>query len=91
MWAPLARLTYGAYLVHPAFQYFVALNVQRGSWFTIDNSIMYFFAYLVISYLMATLLTLLVEIPFINLEKEFIFKRRTQEKSVEDSFSKAET
>ena len=78
--------------MHPTFQYFVALNVYRGSWFTIDSSIMNFFAYMVISYLMATALTLLVEIPFINLEKEFIFKRRSNpDKSVEDSFSKAET
>jgi len=69
---PLARLTFGAYMVHPTFQMFDAMNTVRGEYLTINFGITRYLAWLVASFACSLAFTLLIETPFMNLEKQFL-------------------
>lgn len=72
IFTPLARLTFGAYLVHPIFMQFDALNAVTGDYLTINGGIIRYICWLVVSFVVSMLFTLLVETPFMILEKEFL-------------------
>eukprot|EP00038_Savillea_parva_P010749 m.192514 g.192514 ORF g.192514 m.192514 type:complete len:712 (+) comp18666_c0_seq1:203-2338(+) len=69
IWEPLGKLTYGAYLVHPiiirAYYYQQVMLVH----YVPFNQFVIFVAMVVISYGVAALLWLLVELPFASLTK----------------------
>ncbi|KAF5403364.1 Nose resistant to fluoxetine protein 6 [Paragonimus heterotremus] len=71
---PFARLTYGAYLVHPIVIMFLALGSQ--SPVLLDNLylITIFGTVVLISYIVSFLLSLAIESPLINMEK-MVFSR----------------
>jgi len=60
---PLARISFGAYLVHPTFMLFEGFNRPRASWASVNNNITMFFAWLVVSYSTSFLFTIVVETP----------------------------
>lgn len=69
VWAPLGRLTYAAYLVHPIVIYTYLLNLPSSVPFS-DLSLIYMFvSNLVLSYAIAFCVSMLVEAPMIQLEK----------------------
>ncbi|KAL4237445.1 hypothetical protein ACF0H5_002162 [Mactra antiquata] len=69
IWAPLGRLTYCAYLVHPIVIYTFYFNMYETIHAT-DLLLIYFFiGHLVISYAVAFVVSMLVEAPMIQLEK----------------------
>jgi peptidoglycan/LPS O-acetylase OafA/YrhL len=72
LFTPLARMTFAAYLLHPVFQNYRAFNHERGIWMSINENILDYVAFYFIAYIMGTIFTLLVETPFINLEKAFL-------------------
>lgn len=41
-YVPIARLTFGAYLLHPTFMLFETYNQDRGRWITLNNGILLF-------------------------------------------------
>eukprot|EP00035_Acanthoeca_spectabilis_P006177 m.121578 g.121578 ORF g.121578 m.121578 type:complete len:721 (-) comp13389_c0_seq2:129-2291(-) len=74
IWEPLGKLTYGAYLVHPiiirAYYYQQVMLVH----YVPFNQFVIFVAMVVISYGVAALLWLIVELPFASLTK-LVFAR----------------
>ncbi|XP_066998619.2 nose resistant to fluoxetine protein 6 [Anabrus simplex] len=73
---PLSRLTYSMYLVHIPLQ-MVNVSAMRTLYYLSDDNIMReFFGDLVISLLLAIVLTLTFESPFIVLEKELLSGRK---------------
>lgn len=97
---PLARISFGAYLVHPTYMVFESFNRPRATWASMSNNFTMFFAWLVISFLTSFLFTILVETPCANLEKTFLMggggkgKKKAKKfmkvpaESFENSFSK---
>ena len=75
IWAPLGRLTFGAYLVHPIVIYVYYFNLMTPLHFTDLTMIYMFIANLVLSYLVAFIVSMAVEAPMMQLEK-LIVKRR---------------
>ena len=75
IWAPLGRLTYGAYLVHPIVIYVYNLNLMTPLHFTDLTMIYLFTANLVVSYVIAFIVSMAVEAPMMQLEK-LIVKRK---------------
>lgn len=71
-WTPLARISFGAYLLHPTYQLFDAFNRPRATWSSINNNVTMWFAWLVIAFLTSFLFTIVVETPCANLEKVFL-------------------
>jgi len=84
IFTPLARLTFGAYLVHPTFMLFDSLNTVRGEYMTINYGIVHFICFIVVAFVTSCIFTLLVETPFMNLEKTFLMgggKKKTRKNS----------
>ena len=69
IWAPLGRLTYAAYLVHPIIIYTYYFNMLQPLHFSDQTMIYIFISHLVFSYLVAFVVSMLVEAPMIQLEK----------------------
>ena len=100
-WTPLARISFGAYLIHPTFMTFDSFNRPRATWSSINVNITMFFAWWAITYITSFLFTILIETPCANLEKTFLMggggrgKKKAPKKmmevpmvSYENSFSK---
>ena len=75
IWAPLGRLTFGAYLVHPIVIFVYYMNLMTPLHFTDLTMIYMFIANLVVSYLVAFIVSMAVEAPMMQLEK-LIVKRK---------------
>ena len=75
IWAPVGRLTYAAYLVHPIILVAYIFNLLTPLHFT-DLTVIYMFvANLVFTYLAAYILSMIVEAPMMAIEKSFLSKR----------------
>lgn len=75
-WEPLGKLTYGAYLVHPiVIRAYYYQKVQLFHFDVFEQS-MYFLSISVLSYGLAAVLHIMVEIPFANLAKYIYPARR---------------
>jgi len=69
LWEPLGKLTYGVYLVHPiVIRAYYYQKVQLFH-FNVFEQIMVFIAVTILSYTVATILHIVVELPFANLTK----------------------
>ncbi|KAJ3439218.1 o-acyltransferase [Anaeramoeba flamelloides] len=74
VWAPLARLTYGVYVLHPSIIIWWIFN-NRSSFFAYKIKMIWLYcAFLVFSYIASLIMNVMIESPFMNLEK-LIFKR----------------
>ncbi|XP_053395822.1 nose resistant to fluoxetine protein 6-like [Mercenaria mercenaria] len=69
IWAPLGRLTYAAYLVHPIVMMTYNFNGLQPLHFSDLTMVYLFIANLVMSYLVAFIVSMMVEAPMIQLEK----------------------
>ncbi|GFR03408.1 nose resistant to fluoxetine protein 6, partial [Trichonephila clavata] len=69
VWVPMGRLTFFTYLIQPILQFSYIANFRTLQEFSHLRSIMQGFGYLAISMLLAIICSLLVESPFLNLEK----------------------
>ncbi|XP_072028216.1 nose resistant to fluoxetine protein 6-like [Amphiura filiformis] len=86
LWTPLAKLSFGAYLVHPIIIYLVILTKKALLHFTYVEMSYWFIANMVASYACAYVLSLLVEGPTVGLEKALLGRlsrdsRDTKEKN----------
>ena len=75
VWAPLGRLTFGAYLVHPIVIGFYYFNLLTPLHFTDLTMIYMYIANVVMSYMVAFVVSIAVEAPMMQLEK-LIVKRK---------------
>eukprot|EP00117_Sycon_ciliatum_P045788 scpid27098/ scgid32871/ Nose resistant to fluoxetine protein 6 len=69
IWLPLSRLTFAAYLTHPIMLYLLFLGLEVPVYYTNVSMVAYYLAALVGSYTAAFVLSVCVEIPFVELEK----------------------
>lgn len=74
LWAPLGRLTFAAYLVHPIIIVTYQVNLMTPIHFTDLTLIYMFISNLVFSYLFAYVLSMIVEAPMMGLEKLLLKK-----------------
>ncbi|XP_033640909.1 O-acyltransferase like protein-like [Asterias rubens] len=72
VWAPLGRLTFAAYLLHPIIIFVVYLTKNSLYHFTYMQYAYTFVAHLVFSYLAAFLFSIFVEGPMMGLEKTLL-------------------
>jgi len=72
IWVPLARLTYGAYLNHPSLLFMVLGVTNRLPIWATDTILQYVLFICTGAYLMSYCSWILVEKPFMNLEKFFL-------------------
>ena len=63
IFVPIARLTFGAYIVHPSYMLFEAINSPRGKWLNINTGIFYFLAWLLVAFTTSLIFTVLIESP----------------------------
>ncbi|CAL1281413.1 unnamed protein product, partial [Larinioides sclopetarius] len=70
-WMPLGRLAFLTYLIQPVFQMSYMANFKTTQEFTHLHFAMQYFGFLCISMLLAFVANLLVESPFLTLEKLF--------------------
>lgn len=75
-WYPLARLTYGAYLSHSIFMLYRGYNTEKGIWASEADAVLFFIAYVIISFTFSLIMTLLIEIPCRRIYDEFILRLR---------------
>jgi len=69
-WAPLARMTYLAYLIHPVVMFVLFSNTKGQEYYTEPvQLILYFLGCWTATYIVSGLMTLLLEMPIANLEK----------------------
>ncbi|XP_060063191.1 O-acyltransferase like protein-like [Ylistrum balloti] len=78
---PLGRLTYCAYLCHMIIIYMNLLSARQHLYATDKNFIYLFLGYMVMSYMVAFVLSLAFEAPMMALEKA-IFRRGDQKKNI---------
>mgnify|MGYP000872321973 CR=1 FL=1 len=78
-WSPLARLTFGAYFVHPQLQLWYYWNLEQAWFISNINSFLNCAAFVTISYTLSACFSLLAESPSMNLEKFWMPPRRPQE------------
>ena len=72
LWAPLGRLTFAAYLVHPVIMFAYQLTLLTPLQFTDLTLIYLFVSNLVFSYLFGYVVSMFVEAPMMGLEKLFL-------------------
>ena len=76
MFVPLARVTFGAYMIHPIIMTFMSYSQRKEDFFEYSLMLIRFGGYAVISYLLSFFLTAIFESPVIGLDKEFIRPRK---------------
>ncbi|XP_076108425.1 nose resistant to fluoxetine protein 6-like isoform X1 [Mytilus galloprovincialis] len=74
VWAPLGRLTYCAYIVHPAVIFYFGLTMEKTLHYTDLVFVQQYISLVVVSYGVAFVLSMTVEAPMLGLEK-VLFKR----------------
>ena len=75
VWAPLGRLTYAAYLIHPIILVVYEMNLVTPLHFTDLTLIYMFVSNLVFSYLAAYIVSMCVEAPMMGIEKLVLKKQ----------------
>ncbi|XP_046563521.1 nose resistant to fluoxetine protein 6-like [Haliotis rubra] len=76
VWIPLGRLTYGAYLIHPALLAYTTFSTRTLVYFNIVHFSYNFIGTFVVSYGLAFILCVLVESPCVGLEKAVLTKMK---------------
>ena len=71
----ISRISFAYYLMHPLVIIYIVMNTNQAIYITDSSIIFYWFGTVVISAILATLVTLLLESPVINLEKRMFRKR----------------
>ncbi|CAG2231693.1 unnamed protein product [Mytilus edulis] len=74
VWAPLGRLTYCAYIVHPAVIFYFGTTMEKTLHYTDLVFVQQYISLVVVSYGVAFVLSMTVEAPMLGLEK-VLFKR----------------
>ena len=60
---PIARISFGMYLIHPTYMLFESFNRQRASWASHNSTIIMFFGWLSVTILTSFLFTIIIETP----------------------------
>jgi len=72
IWTPLARLTFGAYLIHPIIMSSAYLSTRHALNWDIWTVVVNFSGFTLISYAVSLVFWLILEKPLANLEKEIM-------------------
>ncbi|GFY69559.1 NRF domain-containing protein [Trichonephila inaurata madagascariensis] len=85
VWIPLGKLVFLIYLIQPIFQTLFIANFRSTQEYTHLFFIVQFFGFLCISSLLAMICNMLVESPFLSLEKIFFKTDEEKRDTVEDA------
>ena len=66
-WVPFSRLSFGAFLSHAIFMQFREFNTERGHWGCAFDAILFFFAFLTLSYLISFMMAMAIEFPIMQM------------------------
>lgn len=83
-WTPLARLTFATYLVHPLVIQMGYFGTKQGLYLESWRVFYIYCGHVVISFLLALVISISIESPLLNIEKNFIFKRDSLKKNIEE-------
>jgi len=72
IWSVLARLTFSAYLYHPILMSVVFFGSTTFFHYSAPNVTLYWFGFVIASFVVSSFSFLLIERPLMNLEKFFI-------------------
>ena len=75
-WTPFARLTFAAYLVHPIIIQMNYYGTKQGFYFDDMKIFFNYCSHIILTFIFALILSLSIESPMLNIEKNFIFKRK---------------
>uniref|UniRef100_A0A7S3J2E1 Uncharacterized protein n=1 Tax=Euplotes harpa TaxID=151035 RepID=A0A7S3J2E1_9SPIT len=78
-WAPWAKLTFIAYLAHPFVIVFYYLQTYQGVYLTKRFAMYAFFASFLVTYIVVIPLALMIESPFLQLERLLLFPPREKQ------------
>jgi len=84
IWGPLSRLTFSSYLLHPVFIYIMFINTESVEMWTPLSIAFYYTSFVFFSYVSALIVWLLVEKPFMNMEKFWMPPRAHEKKEKKD-------
>lgn len=89
-WAPWAKITFIAYLVHPLVIAWYYFQINQGMFVTKRMAFYWWFASFMLSYLLSIPVALLIESPFLQIEKLVLFppKERSEKVNVKGEFRK---
>jgi len=73
-WAPWAKLTFAAYIIHLLIFFYYYGSIRIASAFEHTPILWIFFATVVLSYMISVPVSLAFEAPYLHIEKLFIFK-----------------
>jgi len=76
VWYPIARLTYGAYLIHGTVMLFRAYNHPQGVFASEFDAFLFFFAYVAFAFFWSFLMTLMIEMPILKMVNVFIIRQK---------------
>lgn len=66
---PLGRLTYVVYLIHFEYLYLFWAHARKPYYYTVLDHIQHYFGVLLMVFLLAFVISITIEAPFLNLEK----------------------
>ena len=72
VFAPFARVTFGAYLIHPLLMMFLSYDDKKGSYYDYHELLLKFIGFTCLSYGISFLLSAIYESPVVTLDKEFL-------------------
>ena len=78
-WTPFARVSYCTYLTHNLVIFTVYNSIESGIFWTPTNLIMMNIAFIVLSYALGFCISMLIEVPCMNLEKLLIAPHKIEE------------
>ena len=88
----LAKLTYGAYMLHILVDVFIGGSENQALYFTVEHIVFLTIDVFIFSYLLSFLLSVLIDSPVLRIEKRFLLPNRVPTKNIQTEVSsKVET
>ena len=77
----LGRITYVVYLVHYNFLAIYYAHVRKPDYYTALSRVVFFLGVVMLVFLVSFIISLTIELPFLNLEKIYIVNPSSQSKA----------
>ncbi len=75
LFSPFARVTFGAYLIHPLIMMYIYWDERKGAFFEYNVLILKFMGFAIVSFAISIVASALFESPIMGIDREFLRKR----------------